>query len=72
LSGDRIIRWRLLLEEIARLTRNELYGIPDPGDPEAMASQFLLESEVKEEKFPMNLILIHKNQRKGQEASTRH
>jgi hypothetical protein len=110
LSNDRIIRWRLLLEEygpeyvhisgkdnvvadalsrmeadfnekkpikqdqiafaqvcahaIARLTRNESYEIPDPGDPEAMASQFLLESEVEEEKFPMNPILIHKEQEK--------
>jgi hypothetical protein len=111
LSSDRIIRWRLLLEEygskyvhvsgkdnvvadalsrmeadfnsnkkpkkqdqnavahvcvcaISRLIRDESCEIPDPGDPEAMASEFLLESEVEDEKFPMNLILIQKEQEK--------
>jgi transposase InsO family protein len=111
LSNDRIIRWRLLLEEygpeyvyvsgkdnvvadalsrmeadfninekefekdqnayaqmcacmISRLIRDESCEIPNPGDPEAMASTFLLESEVEEEKFPMNPILIQKEQEK--------
>jgi hypothetical protein len=111
LSSDRIIRWRLLLEEygpeyvhvsgkdnvvadalsrmeadfnsnkkpkkqdqnafaqvcacaISRLIRDESCEIPNPGDPEAMASEFLLESEVEDEKFPMNPILIQKEQEK--------
>jgi hypothetical protein len=49
---------------ISRLTRDNSCEIPDPGDPEAMASEFLLESEVEEEKFPMNPILIQKEQEK--------
>jgi hypothetical protein len=111
LSSDRIIRWRLLLEEygpeyvhvsgkdnvvadalsrmeadfnsnkkpkkedqnafaqvcacaISRLIRDESCEIPNPGDPEAMASEFLLESDVEDEKFPMNPILIQKEQEK--------
>jgi hypothetical protein len=47
---------------ISRLIRDESCEIPDPGDPEAMASEFLLESEVKE--FPMNPLLIQKEQEK--------
>jgi transposase InsO family protein len=107
LSSDRIIRWRLLLEEygpeyvhvkgtdnivadalsrmdanfnpdlkatikdhsayicahtMARLIRDESCEIPNPNDPEAMASTFLLESEIEEEKFPMNPALIQKEQ----------
>jgi hypothetical protein len=111
LSNDRIICWRLLLEEygpeyvyvsgkdnvvadalscmeadfninekefekdqnayaqmcacmISRLIREESCKIPNPGDPEAMASTFLLESEVEEEKFSMNPVLIQKEQEK--------
>jgi transposase InsO family protein len=109
LSNDRIIRWRLLLEEygpeyvhiagrdnvvadalsrmeadfnineqdqnayaqmcasvISRLVRDESCEIPNPGDPEAMASTFLMESEVEEEKFPMSPVLIQKEQEKDQ------
>jgi hypothetical protein len=46
------------------LIRNESCEIPNPGDPEAMASTFLLEAEVEEEKFPMNPVLIQKEQEK--------
>jgi hypothetical protein len=49
---------------ISRLIRDESCEIPNPGDPESMASTFLLESEVKEEKFPMNTLLIQKEQEK--------
>jgi hypothetical protein len=49
---------------ISQLIRDESCEIPNPGDPEAMASTFLLESEVKEETFPMNPILIQKEQEK--------
>jgi hypothetical protein len=38
--------------------------MPDPSDPEAMASTFLLESEVEESKFLMNLPLIQQEQEK--------
>jgi hypothetical protein len=46
------------------LIRDEPCEIPDPGDPEAMASEFLLESKVEDEKFPMNPILIQEEQEK--------
>jgi hypothetical protein len=36
--------------------------MPDPGDPVDMAYTFLLELEVEEVKFPMNLMLIQKEQ----------
>jgi hypothetical protein len=49
---------------ISRLIRDESCEIPNPGDPEAMAFTFLLESEVEEEKFFMNPILIQKEQEK--------
>jgi hypothetical protein len=50
---------------ISRLIRNESCEIPNPGDPEAMmASTFLLESEIEEEKFPMSPVLIQKEQEK--------
>jgi hypothetical protein len=109
LSSDRIIRWRLLLEEygpeyvhikgtdnivadalsrmdadfnpyskatikdhsecayicaymMAHLIRDESCEIPDPNDSEAMASTFLLESEIEEDKFLMNPVLIQKEQ----------
>jgi hypothetical protein len=111
LSSDRIIRWRLLLEEygpeyvhvkgkdnivadalsrmdadfnpdskatakdhsecayicayaMSHLIRDESCEMPDPSDPEAMASTFLLESEVEEDKFPMNPTLIQQEQEK--------
>jgi hypothetical protein len=38
--------------------------MPDPSDPAAMASTFLLESEVEESKFPMNPQLIQQEQEK--------
>jgi hypothetical protein len=46
------------------LIHDELCEIPDPSDPEAMASTFLLESEVEEDKFPMNPKLIQQEQEK--------
>jgi putative transposase len=111
LSSDRIIRWRLLLEEygpeyvhvsgkdnvvadalsrmeaysnkdnietkedkndyalmcacvMSQFTRDESYDTPDPGDPYGMACAFLLESEIEEEKFPMNPVLIQREQEK--------
>jgi hypothetical protein len=64
IKQDQIAFAQVCAYAISRLIRNESYEIPDPGDPEAMASQFLLESEVEEEKFPMNPILIHKEQEK--------
>jgi transposase InsO family protein len=110
LSSDRIIRWRLLLEEygpeyvhvsgkdnvvadalsrmeadfsdeivetnacaqlcafvMSQLTRDESYEAPNPGEPEEMASTFLLESEVEEEKFPMSPSLVQKEQAKDKE-----
>jgi hypothetical protein len=47
---------------ISRLIRDESCEIPDPNDPEAMASTFLMESEMEEDKFPMNPALIQKEQ----------
>jgi hypothetical protein len=114
LSSDRIIRWRLLLEEygpeyvhvsgkdnivadawsqmeaafdtdknetisdnndcahlcayvMSQMIRDESYEIPDPGDPDGMASTFLLESEIEEEKFPMSPVLIQQEQSKDKE-----
>jgi putative transposase len=114
LSSDRIIRWRLLLEEygpeyvhisgkdnvvadalsrmeatfntdqketindnndcaqlcayvMSQMIRDESYEIPDPGDPDGMASTFLLETEVEEEKFPMSPVLIQQEQSKDKE-----
>jgi hypothetical protein len=52
IKQDQIAFAQVWADAITRLTRNESYEIPDTGDPEAMASQFLLESEVEEEKFP--------------------
>jgi hypothetical protein len=109
MSSDRIIHWRLLLEEygpeyvhikgkdnivanalsrmdaefnpdvkatvkdhsectyicaytVSHLIRDESCEIPDPNDPEATASTFLLESEIEENKFLMNPTLIQKKQ----------
>jgi hypothetical protein len=45
---------------MSRLTRDELYETPDLGEPEEMASTFLLESEIEEEKFPMSPSLIQR------------
>jgi transposase InsO family protein len=112
LSSDRIIRWRLLLEEygpeyvhvsgkdnvvadalsrmeanfneekevqetnscaqlcafvMSRLTRDESYEPPNPGEPEEMACTFLLESEIEEDKFPMSPALIQREQAKDKE-----
>jgi hypothetical protein len=47
---------------MARLIRDESCKISDPNDPEAMDSTFLLESEIKEDKFLMNPALIQKEQ----------
>jgi hypothetical protein len=49
---------------ISQLIRDESCEIPNPGDPEAMASEFLLETEVEDEKYPMNPILIQKEKEK--------
>jgi hypothetical protein len=114
LSNDRIIRWRLLLEEygpeyvhvsgkdnivadalsrmkvtfnndkkeiindnndcaqlcayvISQMIRNESYEIPDPGDSYGMASTFLLETEIEEEKFPMSPVRIQQEQSRDKE-----
>jgi hypothetical protein len=48
-------------------TRDESYETPNPGEPEEMASTFLLESEVEEEKFPMSPALVQKEQAKDKE-----
>jgi hypothetical protein len=49
---------------MSQMIRDESYEIPDPGDPDGMASTFLLESEVEEEKFPMSPVLIQQEQSK--------
>jgi hypothetical protein len=70
IKQDQIAFAQVCAYAISRLIRIESYEIPDSGDPEAMASQFLLESEVKEEKFPMNPILIYKEQEKDKKLGS--
>jgi hypothetical protein len=52
---------------ISQMIRDESYEIPDPGDPDGMASTFLLESEVEEEKFLMSPVLIQQEQSRDME-----
>jgi hypothetical protein len=52
---------------MSRITQDELYETPDPGEPEEMASTFMLELEIEEEKFPMSPALIQREQENDKE-----
>jgi hypothetical protein len=49
---------------LSDITRNEAYLTPEARNMEAMAETFVSKKELEEERFPMNPVLIAREQRK--------